>query len=285
MPARLRRAGMWLTVMTLFESIFFWLAAAFYILALLAHIIYISGRLSYRYPFTLTLGGLLCQGLSIIIRWAAIGHPPVFGGFETAQADTFIALVLTLAAGRYYEGLRSLGLFSISFSLIILGQGLTLTTEHIPLTISERSLWVDLHAFLAYGGYGFLVLAAILSLFIIYTHGAGSRTILPSTDIMDEYLFRFTTIGFLFLTAAIASGCYYSFRLFGYWWAWDPVDTLAAIVWLTYATIIHLRLFYGWKEGKAARLSLIAFLFLLFLYKGLVYLPPGATYHVFEIRF
>lgn len=271
--------------MTLFEAIFFWLAVALYILALLAYIFHSSGRLVYKYPFSLAISGIICQGISIILRWVYSGHPPVFGGFETAQADTFIAILLTIISGRYYRGLRPIGIVSLSLSLIILGQGLTLTTEHIPLTISERSLWVDLHAFLAYVGYGLLLLASGISVFILYGRRLIVSKLLPIVDVMDEYLFRFTTIGFLFLTAAIASGCYYSFRLFGYWWSWDPVDTLAAIVWLTYATIIHLRLFYGWKEKHAAGLTLLAFLFILLLYKGLVYLPPGATYHFFEVRF
>lgn len=271
--------------MTLFEMLFFWLGAAFYILSLLAHIFYAAGRLPYKYAANLIVGGIICQGISIVIRWIDIGHPPVFGGFETAQADTFIAIFLTILAGRYYQGLRPVGLISLSLSLLILTQGLTLTTQHIPLTISERSLWVDLHAVLAYIGYGILLLATGLSVFILYTRRMGYSKIFPSVDIMDEYSFRFTTLGFLFLTATIASGCYYSFRLFGYWWAWDPVDSLAAIAWLTYATIIHLRLFFGWKEEKAARLIIIGFLLIMGLYKGLVYLPPGVTYHVFEVRF
>lgn len=267
------------------ESVFFWLAVAFYMFALVSHAIYISGRLSYKFPFILTLGGLLCQLISIIARWVSSGHPPVFGGFETAQADTFIAILLTLIAGRYYHGLRSMGIMSLALSLIILGQGLTLTVEHIPLTISERSLWVDLHAFLAYIGFGLLLIATGISLFILYSRRAAVSDMFPSADIMDEHLFRFTALGFLFLTAVMASGCYYSFRLYGYWWVWDPVDIIAAIVWFTYATIIHLRLFFGWKEKRAAGLTLLAFLFILLLYKGLVYLPPGATYHFFEVRF
>lgn len=260
--------------MILIEAIFFWLGLSAYLSVFVCLLLRRFTAVSDR----ILIIGLFSQAASITVRWYSIGSPPVFGVFESAQADTFLAILLFFLASRRHEGLKTLGILILPLSIILLLQGVFVRTGHFPPTISERGIWVELHAYAGYLTFAPIVIAFAISVFMLV------KKDLTSIDVLDEYIFRFTAIGFLFFTINIAFGCYYSFRLFGRWWMWDPLNITAAITWLTYATIIHLRLFWGWKQKTAAKLTIIAFLILLFLYKGLIFLPVGSTYHVFELE-
>jgi ABC-type transport system involved in cytochrome c biogenesis permease subunit len=79
-------------------------------------------------------------------------------------------------------------------------------------------------------------------------------------------------------------GCYYSSILYGTWWQWDPAESTSLITWLSVALYIHMRLFYNWKGRRAAWLFVAAFVTVLFSYWGLIYLPTGSTFHVFDLE-
>lgn len=264
--------------MILIESIFFWLGISAYLSAFAC---LLSNRFAGLYNRILIIG-LISQAISIIVRWHSIGYSPplVFGVFESGQADAFLAVLLFFLVGKRRENLKTLGLVILPLSIVLLLQGVFIRTAHIPPTISERGIWVELHAYAGYITFAPIAISFAISVFILFC----KKFNLTSIEILDEHLFRFTVIGFLFFTINIALGFYYSFRIFGRWWMWDTVNIAAVITWLTYATIIHLRLFWGWKQNDAAKLTIIAFLILLFLYKGLIFLPVGSTYHVFELE-
>ncbi|HEU5250190.1 MAG TPA: hypothetical protein VFW15_09395, partial [Thermoanaerobaculia bacterium] len=85
---------------------------------------------------------------ALLVRWARSGHPPVFGTFEMDLAETLSLLIFALALSRD-AGSRYLRGPALVASLTLLHTFL-LRTEITPLTISERSLWIDLHAVLAW---------------------------------------------------------------------------------------------------------------------------------------
>lgn len=235
--------------------------------------------------------GLVCQAVSAGIRWYGIGHPPVFGTYEAALAGSWFLLLYTAFSYKSIHGhFRALALTTIPIAIIIILYGLKFNTQRIPLTISERSLWVDFHAlfsWLAFGGY---TAAACLAGVYLWWSGVRSQESVASgkqnlePEVLDDLIFRYTNLGFINHTVMFALGSYYSSILFGVWWQWDLVNSTSLITWLAYGLAIHMRLFYGWKGRRGANLAIIAFLMAAVSYWGLIYFPPGSTYHVFDIE-
>ncbi|MDT8316482.1 MAG: cytochrome c biogenesis protein CcsA [bacterium] len=226
---------------------------------------------------------LIVHLASAIIRWVAIGHPPVFGTYEaTLAASWFMPLTALLAVKRHRQ-IELIIPWTALFALLHLAYGFTFNTARIPITISEQSIWVDLHAMAAWLAYGELFISFLLSLMLLMkTGGATILKGLPSEELMDELIFKYLVLGFIFHTLMFALGSYYSSTLFGKWWTWDPVDTLFMISWIIFGLIVHMRLFYGWKNERMAKLVIIGMITIFIGYWSLVYIP-WATYHIFDI--
>ena len=59
--------------------------------------------------------------------------------------------------------------------------------------------------------------------------------------------------------------------------------SISLMAWLLVGLYIHLRLFFHWSGKRAAWLFVAAFSVMSFSYWGLVYLPTGSTFHIFDI--
>lgn len=232
----------------------------------------------------LLVAGLGLHAGAIAVRWISIGHPPLFGTFETALAGSWFILLFTLFLLRKARGLERLALVSVPAALLIGVHGLLFSTKAYPLTISERSLWVDLHALAGWWALASYTLAFACAVALLLAR-EGHRLTLAGPDLLDDYIFWYVSLGFVAQTILIATGAYYSFTLFGHWWRWDPVESLSLISWLLYGLAIHLRLFFGWRARRGAWMAVACTAALIIAYKGVPSLPPGSTYHLFDLRF
>ncbi|MDH4235215.1 MAG: cytochrome c biogenesis protein [Gallionella sp.] len=292
--------------MSFIETFFLAAAAALYVASFVLAI-----KCQERYAYFSLVAGLVFQLLSAAIRWVGIGHPPVFGTYEaTLSASWFLLLFVALSFRSVHRNFRLLVLVSVPLALLLLWYGLTLfRTERIPLTISEMSLWVDFHALFAWLAFAPFTLAFCLSAHYLWStrNGSFSPSVLyPGTTespraaefkgkkaesenpnlqpyIVDELAFRYVNFGFVMHTVMFALGSYYSSIIFGIWWWWDPVFSLSLIAWLSVGLYIHMRLFFNWHGRKAAWLFVAVFSAIILSYWGLVYLPPGSTFHVFDV--
>ena len=244
--------------------------------------------------FTLCLAALL-HLLSASIRWASIGHPPVFGTYEAALAASwFLVLFVIISYWSVHRHFNLLVKTAVPASILILLYGLTFNTEHIPLTISEKSLWVDFHALFSWLAFAPFTLAFCLSTYYLWKGGGGNAeqdgiesseaASYPAFEIIDELAFRYINFGFIMHTIMFALGCYYSSILYGKWWMWDPAESTSLITWLSVGLYIHMRLFYNWRQRRAAWLFIAIFATVIFSYWGLIYLPAGSSFHVFDLE-
>lgn len=267
----------------------------FYVVSLICEAISSRSRMA---AFLLLLGVLL-QATSSGIRWYGIGHPPVFGTYEAALAGSWFMLLYTAFSYKSVHGhFRPLLLTTVPIAILIILYGLTFNTERIPLTISERSLWVDFHAMFSWLAFGSYTAAACLAGAYLWQGARGkgqggedsaewgmrNADSNSSPDVLDDLIFRYINFGFITHTVMFALGSYYSSILFGTWWQWDPVNSTSLITWLAYGLAIHMRLFYGWKGSRGANLAIVCFLTAIVSYWGLIYFPPGSTYHVFDLE-
>lgn len=208
-----------------------------------------------------------------IARWIEVEHFPLFGTYENALSVTlFVTVVAAVSDLRRRTIVISPAMLLVA--ALLLGQGLQYDAMPYGLTISERSLAVDLHAVLAW--LAFAVLTAAFAIAVRVAFSAEETS-------LGAQMERLLTIGFVLQTAMLVSGSFYKFLLFGKVWSWDPIETMALIAWLAYGTLLHMSLLAGWSGRRCARWTIGTFAILLISYRAIIYFPSFATYHVFDI--
>jgi cytochrome c-type biogenesis protein CcsB len=89
---------------------------------------------------------------------------------------------------------------------------------------------------------------------------------LPSAQTFDQLAFRTVTFAFPIWTFAVIAGAIWAHEAWGRYWGWDPKETWAFITWVIYAGYLHARATAGWRGRKAAAISCVGFVSLLFTY-------------------
>jgi len=211
-----------------------------------------------------------------LLRWWQAGHLPLFGTYESSLSIA-VAVLLAVAVAAF-RGTGAVGLWPVAcaVSAALLAHGARFDTSIFPLTISERSWVVDVHALLAWAAFGTLAAnAGFACVRLLRRSAADSR--------LDRGAAATLSAGFVLHSAMLASGSFYKFLLFGRAWSFDPVETLGFVAWVSYGTLLHLHLLFHWHGRRLAVWCLGLFLVLTATYRGIVYFPSWSTYHIFDM--
>ncbi len=225
--------------------------------------------------------GVLAHAGFFLTRWAASGYFPITNLFESLNffswtiLISFIALQTRLAA-------PVLGAIIVPIAFLLSAFSLTLDATVAPLAPALQSRWLYVHTTLAFVGDAFFVVAFAGGLLYLVQerqlkrHRAGGMYHrLPSLDVLDRINYRSLTIGFPLLTLGIITGAVWAENAWGSYWQWDPKETWSLITWFIYAALVHARLTVGWRGRKAAWLSIVGFLAVLFTFLGVSLLLGG----------
>lgn len=264
-------------------EISFYLTLALYGLAALAYLVCLLRATPCQAAVArrILIVGFLTHCLAVIHRFIAAGHLPITNMHESLS---FFALSI-VGIYLYFEvryKVSSLGSFVVPFALLVsLGAGLAPTTIK-PLNPALQSAWIYSHTILAFGAYSFFTIScAVAILFLIQSHFLKKKHLgnlflkLPSLDILDEIGYRCLAFGFPMLTVAIITGAIWASRAWGSYWSWDPKESWSLITWFIYAALLHGRLTIGWRGKRAAILTIIGFLIMLFTFIGVNLWLPG----------
>ncbi|MBI5237226.1 MAG: c-type cytochrome biogenesis protein CcsB [Deltaproteobacteria bacterium] len=142
--------------------------------------------------------------------------------------------------------------------------------------------WLDFHVFTTFIGYAAFAISFGLSIMYLIKNRSELRggvnkllLTLPDSRTLDELSYRAIAWGFPFLATGIISGAVWANYAWGTYWSWDPKETWSLITWFMYAAYLHARVTRGWRGRKAAYLSIIGFLAVVFLYWGVSFILPG----------
>lgn len=146
---------------------------------------------------------------------------------------------------------------------------------------ASRPLFVP-HLLVGTLAYGVLALAALHAGLMMATeralHGGGAlggtgplaRFLdeLPPLLVLERILFRFITVGFIFLTLTAVSGVLFSEEIFGRPFVADHKSVFSLIAWGVFGVLLAGRALRGWRGRTALRLTMWGFGFLLLAYVG-----------------
>jgi len=175
-------------------------------------------------------------------RWIGIGHPPIFGTYENALAATWCLLVFAVAM-LSVPSLRGVWRVALPWALVLMAWGMRYRAEPAPLTISEKSLWVDIHALFAWCAFVPLLVLGSIAAVRLVRRGADWDDLRPSA-VQSQVI---VSAAYVFFTAMLVTGTWYLNILFGTFWQWGVVETVSLITWLLYGMVLHGILFRRWS--------------------------------------
>jgi cytochrome c-type biogenesis protein CcsB len=136
-----------------------------------------------------------------------------------------------------------------------------------------KSKWLFLHtsvAFLAYAAFFLTFLSGVF--YLIQERELKAKNFrffyfrLPSLQVCDELLRRSLFVGFVAMSLTIVTGAFWAQQAWGRFWNWDPKETASLITWGIYLLLLNYRLSSAWRGRRAAYISIIGFVSILFTF-------------------
>jgi len=175
-----------------------------------------------------------------------------------------------------------LGVFINPLTTITLLWSILIIQPVKPHPAALKSFWLPVHVVFSFAGNALLAMTCGLGImYLIQEHLIKTKHIsnlfkrLPSLNQLDQLSYTCLSIGFPFLTLGIITGSIWASLVWGSYWSWDPKETWSLITWFLYAALLHGRLNSGWQGKKAAILSIIGFVAIMFTFLGVNLLLSG----------
>jgi len=177
--------------------------------------------------------------------------------------------------------------FHVRFRLMVLGSFVTpiaaalmiisSTIQGLEPTVNPilKTPWFTAHVVTIFIGNGIFAISFTAAVMYLIQEGQIKRKTLgsfykrlPSLETLDSINHHSIMYGFPFLTIGIIAGAIYAQNALGSYWRWDPKEVWTLITWLAYAMLLHERLAVGWRGRRAALMSILCFLILIFTFLG-----------------
>jgi len=132
-----------------------------------------------------------------------------------------------------------------------------------------------LHVAVALVSYAMFLVAAVLALVVMGLEKRLRQSVLdppgakvPPLLTLERFLFRLVTVGFVLLTATLASGMVFTEQLFGKPLTFTHKIVFSVLGWLTIGALLWGRWRYGWRGRVALRWIIAGSLFVFLAYLG-----------------
>ena len=267
-----------------FSTLLFVSALGFYFVTTVTGIIglFIKGtKNTLRVILILTAIGFLLHTANLVTKYIEGGYIPITNLHEASSFFSWCIVVLFFVLEYRYR-LALLGSFIMPIVFILMLSSFVLPKGIKPLNPVFESYWLGIHTTLAFLGdaafamaFGIGIMYLIQERYVKSKHLKGLFQKLPSLQVLDEVNYRLISLGFPLLTLAIITGIIWANTTWGTYWRWDPKEVWSLITWFVYALVLHLRVRAGWRGKKAAILSIVGFIMVIFTFFGVNLILKG----------
>jgi cytochrome c-type biogenesis protein CcsB len=262
---------------------------AIYLICFLSYLIFATSRnkMLGTLSTSLLIIGFIIHSVGLVLRWlethqTGYGYVPLSNMYESLIFFSWtIVLIYLILEFKYRQ--KIIGVFVTPFAFLTIA--LTsivpgINAEITPLMPALQSNWLTIHVTTCFFGYASFAVSFGVSILYLIQHKKGGQREegskwLPSASILDEINYKAIVIGFPMLSLGIITGAAWANYAWGSYWSWDPKETWSLITWFVYAAFLHARLTRDWRGSKAAILSIVGFIFVLFTYFGVNYIISG----------
>jgi cytochrome c-type biogenesis protein CcsB len=255
-------------------DLFFALTIACYLASSLGYQGYIlfQKRPLHRVANVLLWLGFLCHTVFVGLQYVEGGHVPLQNLHETLSTFgwALVGVFLILQIRFHLMVLGALVAPLATLSVVIASM---LPRPPLELAPLFKSLWRTLHLGTLVVGVAAFAIACFASiLYLIQERAIKDKKPgfffrrLPSLKLLDSVGYASLIVGFPMLTFGVITGVIYAQMVHGRFWSWNPREILGAITWLVYAALLHERLAVGWQGRRAAIMTIVGFVILLFTF-------------------
>ncbi|MGG5170772.1 c-type cytochrome biogenesis protein CcsB [Pseudarthrobacter sp. J1738] len=238
---------------------------------------YRSGRrAAARAAVAVTILGVLIHGAGVVTRGLAAGRVPWGNMYEFLTTGAFVAIAVFLLVLTRRD-LRFLGTFVVGLGTIMLvAAAVAYWTPVGHLVPALQSYWLVIHVSIAVMSSALFTLTFAMSVFQLIqsrresTIAAGGADKLPFMRMVPNALslenlsYRINTIGFVGWTFTLMFGAIWAEKAWGRFWGWDTKEVWTFVIWVVYAGYLHARATRGWTGTRAAWLSIVGYLCVVF---------------------
>jgi cytochrome c-type biogenesis protein CcsB len=255
-------------------NVLFALTMGCYIASLLGYQGYVlfQKRPVYKVASIILWTGFLCHTVVLAMKYFEAGHIPVQNLHETLSTFGWAVVgVFLILQIRFH--LMVLGALVAPLATVCVVIASILPRPPVELDPLFKSLWRTFHiGTLIVGNAAFAIAFLVGILYLVQENAIKDKKRgfffrrLPSLKLLDSMGYSCLIAGFPMLTLGIITGVIYAQIVLGRFWSWDPKEILAGITWLVYAALLHERLAVGWQGRRAAIMTIVGFVILVFTF-------------------
>ncbi len=268
--------------------ILFGIALLLVMLAAGGYIVYIvkQQKKVFKWSYRILLSGFILHTIFLCYQYYTLGTVPVITLKATLSFFSWCIVGVYLIFQLRF-GLMVLGSFVAPLAAFLMIVSFAMPEVDVVVSPVLKSAWLTVHVFTIFIGDGMFAITFLVAImYLIQERQIKRKSLgsfyprLPSLETLDSINHYSLMYGFPFLTLGMITGAIYAQYALGSYWRWDPKEVWSLITWLAYAVLLHERLTMGWRGRRAAVMSIICFIILLFTFiGGSLWL---SDYHSFE---
>ncbi|MEV7635319.1 c-type cytochrome biogenesis protein CcsB [Pseudarthrobacter enclensis] len=229
-----------------------------------------------RVAVALTILGAVIHGAGVVTRALGAGRVPWGNMYEFLTTGAFVAIAVFLLV-LIRRDLRFLGTFVVGLAIIMLvAASLAYWTPVGHLVPALQSYWLVIHVSIAVLSSALFTLTfAMSALQLVQSHrqktvAAGGEDklrfmrLVPSALSLENLSYRINAIAFIGWTFTLMFGAIWAEKAWGRFWGWDTKEVWTFVIWVVYAGYLHARATRGWTGTRAAWLSIVGYLCVVF---------------------
>ena len=229
-----------------------------------------------RVAVALTVLGALIHAAAVVMRGLAAHRVPWGNMYEFCTTGAMVVAVVFLLV-LLRRDLRFLGTFVVGLVLIMMmAATIGFPTPVGHLIPALQSYWLIIHVSVAVIASALFTLTFAMSVLQLLQADretkvrAGGRErlaflkIVPSARSLETLSYRINAVAFVLWTFTLMAGSVWAEQAWGRYWGWDTKEVWTFVIWVVYAGYLHARATRGWTGTRAAWLSIVGYLCVVF---------------------
>ncbi|MFZ3454340.1 c-type cytochrome biogenesis protein CcsB [Arthrobacter sp. 7Tela_A1] len=229
-----------------------------------------------RVAVALTVLGTLIHAAAVVMRGMAAHRVPWGNMYEFCTTGALVVSVIFLLV-LLRRDLRFLGTVVLGLVLIMMmAATIGFPTPVGHLIPALQSYWLIIHVSVAVIASALFTLTFAMSVLQLLQADreakvrAGGKErlaflkIVPSAQSLENFSYRINAVAFVLWTFTLMAGAVWAEQAWGRYWGWDTKEVWTFVIWVVYAGYLHARATRGWTGTRAAWLSIVGYLCVVF---------------------
>ncbi|MDQ0736008.1 c-type cytochrome biogenesis protein CcsB [Arthrobacter agilis] len=229
-----------------------------------------------RVAVSLTVLAAVIHGAAVLTRGLAAHRVPWGNMYEFCTTGAFlVALIFLITLTR--KDLRFVGSFVVGLVVIMLcAATVGFPTPVARLIPALQSYWLIVHVSIAVASSALFTITFSMSVLQLLqtsreakllagkTDNARFLRLVPSALSLENLSYRLNAVAFVGWTFTLMAGAIWAEQAWGRYWGWDTKEVWTFVIWTVYAGYLHARATRGWTGTRAAWLSIVGYLCIVF---------------------